>query len=206
MEREKNFESFDETAFELSSPIETERMLLRHLKKEEFEVFDRHFRADKNFTRLYTGRKNTREYRKMILLGLKTRPNDFVMENAETHLLMGYVGLCIGGRVGEIEYYVFKEYRRRGFCREAAIAVIAAAFEGKLKESYGYVPDARRRLSHPTDVDCVKTRVFKYNLASESLLRSLGFTCSGYEFASRRFPDDSLVTEKLFYLKNPKIV
>ena len=46
----------------------------------------------------------------------------------DTGEMIGYVGLSPEGDEADIEFYIFKDYRNMGYCKEAAIRLINAYF------------------------------------------------------------------------------
>ncbi len=54
--------------------------------------------------------------------------------------MVGYVGITLDGddqAFGELEFYIFADYRRQGICKEALTAFVAAFFDGSLTGSKG---------------------------------------------------------------------
>lgn len=81
----------------------------------------------------------------------------------ETGAMVGYVGILpYGGesKSGNLEFYIFKEYRRKHYCQEALNALIECFFNGELTGAYGGMIDAE---------------TMSDNEPSCKLLESLGF-------------------------------
>lgn len=81
----------------------------------------------------------------------------------DTQTMVGYVGLLPGESdptYGEIEYYIFRDYRRQGYAKEALSTLIHRFFSGALTGTKG------ERVEAVTHSD---------NNASQRLLERLGF-------------------------------
>ena len=55
----------------------------------------------------------------------------------DTGKMIGYVGLCPEGDEADIEFHIFKDYRNKGYCKEAATRLINAYFDGETKLTPG---------------------------------------------------------------------
>ena len=78
----------------------------------------------------------------------------------DTGKMIGYVGLCPEGDEADIEFHIFKDYRNKGYCKEAATRLINAYFEGET----GLIPGTR-----------VTASTLLENEPAKGLLRSIGF-------------------------------
>lgn len=85
----------------------------------------------------------------------------------ETGAMVGYVGILPYEREpksGNLEFHIFKEYRRKHYCQEALNALIECFFKGELTGVYGEMIDAE---------------TMSDNEPSCKLLESLGFQKKG---------------------------
>ncbi len=88
----------------------------------------------------------------------------------ETDEMIGYIGFCNDPNhpcCNEIEYYIFKNFRRRGYASEAISALIEKLFAGEIVDRY---------------VDQVRAAVVWENEPSADLLWKLGFRGDGGRF------------------------
>lgn len=143
--------------------IITDRLVLRPSKEErDLENYLNHIEAEDEFIFQY-GREKSDELLGMI--DFHTAPVAyFTVFLKGTRTMVGYVGVTTadGGTLdeGNLEYYIFKEYRRNGFCKEAAQALIQSFFSGTLT-------------GRPEE--SVFAQTLSENEASIRLLESLGF-------------------------------
>lgn len=157
----------------VNNPIKTDRLILRNIVKNDFKLFAYHYKHDGDFV-LFTGLsptdKNIRQY--------ATRRSEalFTIEDKTTGEVMGYVGLTIhnASATGLLEYYVFKEHRRQGYCREAATALISKALNKKL---YKPVKTVRENIykRRSIEVHIIRARISSINTASIKTVESCGF-------------------------------
>lgn len=95
----------------------------------------------------------------------------------ETGAMIGYIGLTVSEHnteCGDLEFYIFKDYRRCGYCSEAVKAFSNAFFSGELSGTKGKT---------------VTAETLSENDAVKRMLEGLGFKreCIGIRF---NFTDD----------------
>lgn len=113
----------------------TDRLVLRPSEDErDLENYLAHIEAENEFLFQY-GQEKSDELLGMI--DFHTAPVAyFTVFLKGTRTMVGYVGVTTanGGSLdeGNLEFHIFKEYRRNGFCKEAAQALIQSYFSGTL--------------------------------------------------------------------------
>lgn len=139
--------------------FETDRLVLcPSSNSRDLEEYHRHLTTEGDFFFQY-GMEMTDE-----LLA----PADFESNGVEcytiflkdTEKMIGYVGLCPEGDEADIEFHIFKDYRNKGYCKEAATRLINAYFDGETKLTPGIRVTASTLLE---------------NEPAKGLLRSIGF-------------------------------
>ena len=156
----------------VNRPIKTARLILRAVERKDFRAFTSHFQNDGDFA-LYTGYKPTKFMIK--LFAEKQAPFYFVIEEKTENRIIGCIGLNMqDGETGSLEYYIFKDERRKGYCKEAIGALVKKALAGKL-----YLPVEtiqcgfyRRRSASFTTIEA---KIFFENAGSIKVIESCGF-------------------------------
>lgn len=127
-------------------------------------------------------------------------PTLFAIEGNSTHSLLGYVGLSIHTRsaTGLIEYYIFKQYRKKGYCKEA---VNALADKVKNNQLYGPVESIQEGVysEEAIKINAIRARIAVINTASIKTVQSCGFI---YEATINKtyFSANGWVDEVIYYL------
>lgn len=128
----------NENSISGSVPLEsivTKRLILRRSQdKRDLEEYLSHIEAADEF---YIQYGTERSSRLLAMIDFHTAPVlYFTVFLKETDAMIGYVGIsCISGEgAGNLEFYIFKEYRRKHFCREALSALLKHFFDGKLTD------------------------------------------------------------------------
>lgn len=124
----------------VNGPIVTDRLILRTITKNDCTLLAYHYKNDGDFIQ-FTGFRPTN---KMIKLYADIEaPTYFAIEERTMHNLIGYIGLhfCEQSATGLLEYYIFKEYRNQGYCKEAITKLVDMAFHGKIYEPIRTVRD-----------------------------------------------------------------
>lgn len=83
---------------------------------------------------------------------------------------IGYIGFNIQDRDFDIEIYIFKKYRNKGYGKAVLKTLVKFAFEGRLK-----VYDTKKRIMNPFIPKSIKATVRKENEISQALMKSCGF-------------------------------
>lgn len=157
---------------------------LRKIGRNEFLVFTGFRRNEKN--RYYVD---------------TTGPYRFYMVEKDTGNVVGTISMHhydSRRRVGEIEWYVFKDHRNKGYAREAADAFCAKVMEGALFELREDIKEGTYR-KHYCKVDILRAGIFPENEASRKLALSCGFKFAYLEkrryLVDSKIPQDGLVFE-----------
>jgi RimJ/RimL family protein N-acetyltransferase len=149
--------------------VETERLVLRRPKTEDFDAFLRSW-DDPEMTR-YTGRReNIAAFLRDLIAEMQTRQPgsggwyQVTIERREDGAVVGDLGLGFevpGERQVELGYRIHPDHHRRGYAREAVEAVIPWLIEAHAIHRFVAVAASE-------------------NAASIALLRSLGFRREGH--------------------------
>lgn len=157
----------------VNEPIETDRLILRGMTKRDSKLLAYHYKYDGD-AEDYFGRKPTNDLIKRN--AARRSPTFFTIEEKNTHSVIGYVGLNIRRETatGLLEYYIFKEYRKCGYCKEAVKTLVNVAMEGKLYEPKETVRDCvydRKAVK----LNAIRARISTANTASLNTVKSCGF-------------------------------
>lgn len=158
----------------VNRPLKTERLLLRAIERKDQSIFADNFIADGEFT-LFTGMPSTKSNIKEFSLQLM-RSIVFAIERRADRKLLGYIGLSLRetSATGLLEYYLFKDERRKGYCKEAVEALTEITLQGKL-----YLPVETVQLGvyrkKAIRLNAIRARISSLNIASQRTVESCGF-------------------------------
>ena len=156
----------------VNRPIATKRLILRAVERNDFKTFTEHFQNDGDFA-LYTGYKPTKFMIK--LFAEKQAPLYFVIEGKTENRIIGCIGLNMqDDGTGSLEYYIFKDKRRKRYCKEAIGALVEKALTGKLYrpiETIKYGVYRRKSVSFNT----IEAKIISENTSSIKVIESCGF-------------------------------
>ena len=99
----------------------------------------------------------------------------------DTNTMVGYVGIYpCGDEKGLLEFYIFSEYRRMGYGKEAVLAMVTAFFEGNLTENKGKI---------------ITVETLHDNMISRRFLESVGAkkVSTGWRIGHDENGEDSLI-------------
>lgn len=157
----------------INEPIETDRLILRPIEKSDFKLFAQHYKHDGDFA-MFTGHRPTS---KMIKNYAERRsPALFTIEEKNTYTVIGYIGLSIKQQsaTGLLEYYIFKEHRKQGYCKEVVKALVNVTMAGKLYEPQETVRDCVYK-KKTIKLNAIRARIATVNTPSIKTVESCGF-------------------------------
>ena len=162
------------TRVNVNRPIGTERLLLRAVGEKDLKIFADHFKQDGDFA-FFTGLPATKRNIAGFTLRLRSYTN-FAIERKSDHKLLGYIGLSLKEQsaTGLLEYYVFQEERRKGYCGEAVTALTDITLRGKL-----YAPVETVQIGvfgrKAIRLNAIRARIASLNTASQRTVAHCGF-------------------------------
>jgi len=201
----KRVDAFYKVENKLINPkqrLDSNRLILRTAKDKDLKIIDKAYRTEGSFFMEYCHNKNTKKNRDIYLNNIRSSFNYFVIEEKESKSTVGYIAMNIEGKdgIGKLEYYILKAFRGKGYCKEACTCIINAAFNNKLlgckKTEYEDVYKISKR-----KVNIIKANCFDANVGSNAVLKSLGFTYSGYNYKGISCDGGKNITENLYYLE-----
>lgn len=183
----------------VNPPIQTERLVLRAIEREDEKILVDHFKKDGDFE-LFGGHRPTNKKIWEFTLLLR-RKMCFAIERKADNKLLGYLGLSIKKQTatGLLEYYIFKEERGKGYCKEAVEALARIALKGRL-----YEPVERVQIGvygkKAIHLNAVRARISSANLASQRTVESCGFVHEATVHQTMCNADMGWTDEKIYYL------
>jgi RimJ/RimL family protein N-acetyltransferase len=181
----------------VNKAIITDRLILRAKEKNDIAIFRYHYKTDGDFT-LFTGLSPTN---KNISDEASVRePLLFSIEEKTTHDIIGYLNLniCNSLNTGFIRYYIFKEYRNHGYCKEALFALVGKLFNNKL-----YVPiETAREFIYKRKiikVETIRARIAADNEYSIKTVQSCGFINEATIHKTMCRCGQNWIDEEIFY-------
>lgn len=188
-------DSYDEN---VNKPMLTNRLILRKISEEDCKILAYHYKNDGDFI-LFTGEKPTK--RAILKYANRRWEMYFTMVSRETNKPVGYIGLYLieSESTAYIEYYVFKEYRRKGYCKEAINKIVDMTFKNKM-----YVPVEtiwkyvykRKAIK----VNAIRVKVKIKNTGSIKTVESCGFIEEGILHKTLFETGSGWLDEKIYYI------
>ncbi len=181
----------------INPPIATERLVLRPICEDDQKLFSYHYMHDGDFY-ICAGEEPTAEN---IENSAERFGNlYFTVENRKTGEVIGNLGMKLHEKTptAELEYYIFKEHRRNGYCREAVLALAEKAFRGELAvPEYTVRDDVYERKN--VRIDVIRAMVPEINEPSLNTVRSCGFIHEGTLHRAFAAGNNYYVNEEVFY-------
>ncbi len=188
----------------VNPPIKTERLILRAIEGKDHKILADHFEEENDFT-FFTGLKPTKNNIREFTLSLR-RYTYFAIEKKSDRKLLGYIGLSIKKETstGLIEYYIFKEERRKGYCREAVETLTQITLRGKLYEPVETVQRGvyRRKALR---LNAIRARISSLNTASQNTVASCGFVHEATIHQTMHKGTAGWTDEEIYYLTSSMI-
>lgn len=182
----------------VNEPIVTDKLILRAIEKSDYKHFAYHYKNDGDFD-IYCGLAPTNENVKRF--AERRLSTLFAIEEKSSHALMGYVGLSIKpeSSTGLLEYYIFKEHRKRGYCKEAVNALVNAAMTGNLyepRETLRYYVYQKKVVK----LNAIRARISVANTASLNTVKSCGFIYEATIHKTIHKQDFGWTDEEIYYI------
>lgn len=187
----------------VNTAIETDRLVLRGIEKSDCNLFAYHYKHDGDFI-LFTGFNATS---KLIKNYANRRcPTFFTIEEKDSHKVIGYIGLSImfASATGLIEYYIFKEYRNQGYCKEATKKLVDMTIRGKLYEPKRMVQECVYN-KKSVKLNAIRARISVVNTASIKLVESCGFICEATIHKTVHNVGLGWTDEKIYYITSEQV-
>lgn len=188
----------------VNRPINTKRLILRAIEKHDQKIFAEHFKNDGDFT-LFSGYKPTNKNIRQFTLTLR-RNTYFSIERKTDRKLLGYIGLSIKKETstGLLEYYLFKEDRKKGYCKEAVDALTKITLNGKLYEPVETVQLGvyKKKTIH---LNAIRARISSLNIASQKTVESCGFVHEATIHKTVNKGTADWTDEEIYYLTSAMI-
>ena len=187
-------------SYNLNDSIYTERLILRPVRKEDVKLCARHLKEEEDFFTCF-GLKPTRENIESVLYECANLHGAlcFAIEEKNTLSVVGFVNLCMHPpAMAELKYYVFKEYRRNGYCREAVSALTEKALRGELFGIKDTVLDGVWD-KKPAEIGLIRAEIPETNEPALNAIRSCGFIHEATRHKSFLLGKNRYISEEVFY-------
>ena len=199
----------------INEPIIGERIILKPCQtKDNCDLYLYHVKNDGD-VKLYATPTNSSSFSENCLKINTKLPNSFYVCLKENEEEIGVVSLFDNWQrhnclltVAKAHYYIYKEYRHKGYAKEAMRLIIDAFFNSSLKQ---YVATDKRYVfvAKYCEPLCIKLSCNKDNMASNKLALKLGFIFEGTDHYNS-FMDGVPQDENNYYLdlnsyKNSKV-
>lgn len=187
----------------VNDPIKTNRLILRAIERSDFKLFAYHYKHDGDFIR-FTGLSPTNQAIKQF--AERRAPAYFAIEEKTTHKVIGYVGLSLfeESATGLLEYYIFKEYRNQGYCKEAITKLVNMALNDKIYKPIGTVQEYVYK-KRSIKFNAIRARISVTNTASVKTVESCGFICEATLHKTMHRVDSGWTDEKIYYITREQL-
>ena len=183
----------------VNKSIATERLILRPVESGDKKLFTYHFKKDGDFF-TYSGYEPTGTWIKEF--SNRRGQVYFTIEEKKTKEVIGFIGIDPNEQpaTGWMEYYIFKGYRNKGYCKEAVTALVKKALNGKL-----FVPSIESELigvykRKALKLNAIRAWVSELNIPSIKTLESCGFTHEATFHKTIFKKDIGWIDKRIYYL------
>ena len=183
----------------VNKPIATDRLILRPFKISDKNLFAFHFKNDGDFF-TYSGYEPTAKWIKKF--SNKQAPTYFTIEEKKTKEVIGFIGIDPSEQpaTGWMEYYIFKDYRKKGYCKEAIKVLVNKALNGKL-----YLPSTETVWRYVYNrkalkLNAIRAWVSELNTPSIKTLESCGFSHEATFHKTIYKKDIGWIDKHIYYL------
>lgn len=182
----------------VNSIVKTDRLILRAVTDKDFKLFKYHYKNDGDFV-MYCGLQPKKANVK--LYAERRSPLYFVIEENQLHHPVGYVALEYKKdiKVGVLEYYIFKQYRNVGYCKEAVKILSKLAFGNKLvmpvSTVYRHIYKKRK-----IEVQTIRVRINEFNILSQKTVEGCGFVREAMLHGNMYSYGKGAVNEFVYYM------
>lgn len=196
-----------------NSEILTNRLILRSLINKDMDILAYHFENDGDFE-LFTLNEDAIEDIPSFakIYAYRNEPLFFAVVEKNSDAIIGYVGLVEKSEFSatsdistdanikyQIEYYIFKEYRNKRYCKEAILALIDSAFNRKLishtetirEDVYDY---------RIVEIENITAIIATLNNPSIKLIESCGFTFATTSLKTKKIENLGWIDEAYYTL------
>lgn len=194
------------TEANVNPPIGTERLVLRAIEREDLKILADRFKNEGDFACFAGFKPTNKNIREFIVSFSLRRYACFAIERRSDRKLLGYIGLSIKEKTatGLLEYYLFKEERRKGYCKEAVGALAKITLNGKL-----YEPRETVRLGvygkKVIRLNAIRARISSANTASQRTVERCGFAHEATIHQTLNKGPAGWTDEEIYYLTSAMI-
>ena len=188
----------------VNKPMLTDRLILRKISEEDCKILAHHYKNDGDFI-LFTGEKPTK--RAILKYANRRWEMFFTMVDRKTDKPVGYIGLNLSESesTAYMEYYVFKECRRKGYCKEAINKIVDMTFKNRmyvLSETIREYVYKRKAIK----VNAIRAKVKIKNTGSIKTVESCGFIEEGILHKALFETGSGWLDEKIYYITKEQLL
>jgi len=183
----------------INKEIESSRLLIKPYDENLSFLYNEYFHDNKDeYENFYN-----MEYRMIgdtiIDFRMRRRPLGFALVLKDSGEFIGSVAITdINKYLYNVEYFIKKEYRNKGYAKEACKVLIEKIKSKELKVLESPIKEGVFD-EVPPDIRCLKIFASKENIASQSLALSLGFEYAGTLLFEKEFKGN-YIDEVVYYM------
>lgn len=202
---EENFSKYgtNNPRVNINKEIESSRLLIKPYDWDLNFLYNEYFHDNKDeYENFYGTEYRTKDGKKadfIVNLHMNRCPLGFALVLKDSGEFIGSVVITdIKKYLYNVEYFIKKEYRNRGYAKEACKVLIEKIKSKELKVLEAPIKEGVFDEVAP-DIRCLKIFAFKDNIASQSLALSLGFEYAGTLLFEKEFKGN-YIDEVVYYM------
>ncbi len=171
----------------INKEIESSRLLIKPYDEDLCLLYNEYFYDNKDEYENFYGMEYGNNGDFIVDFRMKRRPLGFALVLKDSGEFIGSVAITdINKYLYNVEYFIKKEYRNKGYAKEACKVLIEKIKSKELKVLESQIKECVFD-EVPPDIRCLKISTSKENIASQSLALSLGFEYAGTVLFEREF-------------------
>lgn len=187
----------------INKEFESSRLSVKPYDEDLSFLYNEYFHDNKDEYENFYGAEYGTEYGEkgdsIVDLRVSRRPLGFALVLKDSEEFIGSVAIAdINKCLYNLEYFIKKEYRNRGYAKEACKALIEKIKSKELKVLEAPIKEGVFDEVAP-DIRCLKIFASKENVASRSLALSLGFEYAGTLLFEKEFKGN-YIDEVVYYM------
>ena len=183
----------------INKEIESSRLLIKPYDEDLCLLYNEYFYDNKDEYENFYGMEYGNNGDFIVDFRMKRRPLGFALVLKDSGEFIGSVAITdINKYLYNVEYFIKKEYRNKGYAKEACKVLIEKIKSKELKVLESQIKECVFD-EVPPDIRCLKISTSKENIASQSLALSLGFEYAGTVLFEREFKGN-YIDEVVYYM------
>ena len=183
----------------INKEIKSSRLLIKPYDEDLCLLYNEYFYDNKDEYENFYGMEYGKNGDSIVNLRMSKCPLGFALVLKDGGEFIGSVAITDSNKyLYNVEYFIKKEYRNKGYAKEACKVLIEKIRSKELKVLEAPIKEGVFD-EVPPDIRCLKISTSKENIASQSLALSLGFEYAGTVLFEREFKGN-YIDEVVYYM------